>query len=193
MGGQNASYVVSLFGWAWGNTMTKLSDVVFQIVAEYTRHVFTLPGGFSMHLNDSLNYSTLTPVYCLHESGAGFAAKGYAAYSGGLGVALVTSGPGCTNIVTAVASAYQDSIPLLILSGEAKLENIEKRRKHQLRQGGAQDVEITKIVSTITKKAWCINASDNIGWLRDAIEIAMQPRRGPVWLAFPLDVQAVEV
>lgn len=191
-GVQFVRYAARLTGLALGNTMTKLSDVVFQIVAEYTRHVFVLPGGFSMHLNDSLNHSSLTPVYCLHESAVGFAANGYAAYKG-LGVALVTSGPGCTNVLTAVASAYQDSIPLLILSGEAKLENIEKRRKFQLRQGGAQDVEITRIARTITKQAGHLCGANDIGMVRDAIEIALRPRRGPVWLAFPLDVQTVEV
>ena len=172
--------------------MTKLSDAVFQVVAEYTRHVFVLPGGFSMHLNDSLNHSALTPVYCLHESAAGFAANGYAAYSGGLGVALVTSGPGCTNILTAVASAYQDNLPVLILSGEAKLENIEKRRKYQLRQGGAQDVEITRIARPITKTAVHLYEPD-MGILRGIIREALTPRRGPVWLAIPLDIQAVEI
>ena len=78
---------------------------------------FVLPGGFSMHLNDSLNYSKLIPVYCPHEVGAAFAACGYAQYTGGLGVCLVTSGPGSTNALTAVASAWQDSIPLLVISG----------------------------------------------------------------------------
>jgi acetolactate synthase-1/2/3 large subunit len=173
--------------------MTKLSDAVFQIVAEYTSHVFTLPGGFSMHLNDSLNHSALTSVYCLHEAGAGFAATGYAKYNGGLGVVLVTSGPGCTNVLTAVASAYQDSVPLLILSGEAKLENIEKRQKYQLRQGGAQDVEIMRIARSITKYVEYISTPADIHFVRLCILEAMKPRCGPVWLAIPLDMQAVEV
>lgn len=174
--------------------MTKLSDHVFERVREAgVTHVFTLPGGFSMHLNDSLNYSGLVPVYCLHEAGAGFAAAGYAAYSGGLGVVLVTSGPGCTNVLTAVASAYQDSLPLLVLSGEAKLANIEKRRKFQLRQGGAQDVEIVKMARPVTKSAGVLCDAGDVGMIQTAIDLALLPRRGPVWLAFPLDVQAVEV
>jgi acetolactate synthase-1/2/3 large subunit len=171
--------------------MTKFSDKVMEIVAGYTGHVFVLPGGFSMHLNDSLNHNpNLEAVYCLHESACGFSAIGYSHITGGLGVCLVTSGPGCTNVLTAVASAYQDSVPLLIVSGEAKLENIKKRETLQLRQGGAQDVPIEKIASHITKSAKTVT---DIKQVKAGIETALSDRRGPVWLAIPLDVQAVEV
>jgi acetolactate synthase-1/2/3 large subunit len=169
----------------------KISDLAMDIVAGYTKHVFVLPGGFSMHLNDSLNHNEkLEAVYCLHESACGFAAVGYSHITGGLGVCLVTSGPGCTNVLTAVASAFQDSVPLLILSGEAKLANIEKRETFQLRQGGAQDVPIDKIASHITKSAQIVT---DIKQVVTGIETALSGRRGPVWLAFPLDVQAEEV
>jgi acetolactate synthase-1/2/3 large subunit len=167
--------------------MTKLSDYVFQYIADLgVTHIFCLPGGFSIHLNDSLNHSSLTPVYCLHESGAAFAAIGYAQYTGGLGVCLVTSGPGSTNALTAVASAWQDSIPLLVISGDAKLENILLRTNHQLRQGGQQDVDIESIAHSITK--YCKVMRD-ISQLKAAVEFAMKPRRGPAWVSIPLDVQ----
>jgi acetolactate synthase-1/2/3 large subunit len=172
----------------------KVSDYVFKFLAEQgVKHVFTLPGGFSMHLNDSLNYSKITPVYCLHESGAGFAACGYASYTKGLGVVLVTSGPGSTNVLTAVASAYQDSLPLLILSGEAKVVNIVKRDKHYLRQAGPQDVPIDRIARRITKYINTVICPQYLSaTLECAIDEALKPRRGPVWLALPLDVQAAE-
>ena len=168
--------------------MTKVSDYVIKYLESLgVRHVFVVPGGFSMHLNDSLNYSSITPVYCLHEAGAGFAACGYAAYTGGLGVALVTSGPGSTNILTPVASAWQDSLPVLIISGDAKMANIEIRNNHQLRQGGAQDVDIERIAGSITK--YC-KVMRHISMLKCAVDFAMKPRRGPAWISIPLDIQA---
>jgi acetolactate synthase I/II/III large subunit len=166
----------------------KVSDYVFEYIADLgVTHVFTLPGGFSMHLNDSLNHSSLlTPVFCLHEAGAAWAATGYAKYKNGLGVCLVTSGPGSTNAITAVASAWQDSVPLLIISGDAKLENIMLRTNHQLRQGGQQDVDIEAIAGSITK--YC-KVMRHVAQLKAAITYAMTPRRGPAWVSIPLDVQ----
>ena len=165
----------------------KVSDYVIKFLSDYSvKHVFVVPGGFSMHLNDSLNYSSISPIYCLHEAGVGYAAKGYAAYTGQLGVCMVTSGPGSTNILTAVADAWQDSIPILVISGDAKLANIEIRNNHQLRQGGAQDVDIEKIAGSITK--YC-KVMRHIIQLQVAIDLAIKPRRGPVWVSIPLDIQ----
>jgi len=180
-------YVGSRYGLGLGNIMTKVSDYVIQYLEKIgVKHVFCLPGGFSMYLNDSLNYSNISPIYCLHEAGAGFAAKGYAAYTGKLGVCLVTSGPGSMNILTAVADAWQDSVPILIISGDAKLANIEIRNNHQLRQGGAQDVDIEKIAGSITK--YC-KVMRHITQLHAAIDLALKPRRGPAWVSIPLDIQ----
>lgn len=147
-----------------------------------------------MHLNDSLNHSGLNVVYCLHEVGAGFAASGYAAYSGRLGVALVTSGPGSTNILTACTSAWQDSLPLLVISGDAKLERIDARERYGLRQGGAQDVPILEMASPITKYADRLENPNILNFMMaHAIREAMTPRRGSVWISIPLDVQEAEV
>ena len=184
-------FVKKKHGLAWAIIMTKVSDCVIQYLQKQgVKHIFVLPGGFSMHLNDSLNYSNITPIYCLHEVGAGFAACGYAQYTGELGVCMVTSGPGSTNILTAVASAWQDSIPLLIISGDAKLHNIEMRTNHQLRQGGAQDVDIERIACSITK--YC-KVMRHVDMLHAAVRMALTPRRGPVWVSIPLDIQAEEM
>lgn len=169
----------------------KTSDWVIQyLIDQGVKYVFTLPGGFSMHLNDSLNHSALVPVYCLHEAGAAWAACGYAAYTGQLGVCLVTSGPGSTNALTAVASAWQDSLPLLVISGDAKEANIDIRNKHQLRQGGAQDVDIERIAGSVTK--YC-KVTRHVVMLKAAIEHAMKPRRGPAWVSIPLDIQEAQI
>ena len=173
----------------------KVSDwIVSELVRLEVKYVFTLPGGFSSHLNDSIAHSALTPVYMLHESGAAFAACGYAQYTGGLAVLCVTSGPGCTNALTGVASAWDDSIPLLVISGEARLPHIEARKNYQLRQGGPQDVDINRIARPIVKY---INVAENGEGvkhiLEHAVRFALEPRRGPAWLIVPLDVQAMEM
>jgi acetolactate synthase-1/2/3 large subunit len=172
----------------------KVSDfVVSELIRNGVVHVFTLPGGFSMHLNDSFAHSAITTVYCLHESGAGLAACGYSRYTHGLSVCVVTSGPGSTNVTTAVASAWQDSLPVLFISGEAKVANIKMRHDYQLRQGGVQDVPITDMVDVVTKWAGMVYRPEFIKQqLEQAIEYALTPRRGPVWLAIPLDIQAGE-
>jgi acetolactate synthase-1/2/3 large subunit len=104
-----------------------------------------------------------------------------------MGVCLVTSGPGSTNIITPVSSAWQDSVPLLILSGDAKLPRIMARSNHQLRQGGAQDVDIERIAGSITKYCKVMRHTKQ---LEAAVELMMKPRRGPAWVSVPLDIQA---
>jgi acetolactate synthase-1/2/3 large subunit len=173
----------------------KVSDyIVTELLRLGVKRVYTVPGGFSMHLNDSVHYSDLQPVYCLHESGAAFAACGEASYTSQLSVCVVTSGPGVTNALTGCASAYQDSLPVLFISGDAKTQNIEAKQKFQLRQAGPQDVDVYHIVKPITKAVWIIRDVPMIYYeLRQLVELALTPRRGPVWLSVPLDMQAVEL
>jgi acetolactate synthase I/II/III large subunit len=174
----------------------KVSDfIASELVRLGVTHIFTLCGGFSQDLNDSIAHTPgLIPVYMLHESGAAFAAVNYAAYTGGLGVCVVTSGPGSTNALTAVASAWDDSIPLLVISGEANMSNIENRHKLQLRQGGPQDVPIVWIANPVTKATFISFAPELLKCdFDELIRLATSNRRGPVWLAIPLDVQGMEM
>jgi acetolactate synthase I/II/III large subunit len=107
---------------------------------------------------------------------------------------VVTSGPGSTNALTAIASAYQDSVPLLVISGEANVQNIENRRKFQLRQGGPQDVDILRIAAPIVK---CLQVAIMPiaveGMFNLCIEQATTDRHGVSWFAVPLDVQNLEM
>src|ERR1700678_704434 len=100
----------------------KLSDYVMQFIADRgVKHVFMLPGGGAMHLNDSLGRcSALTYICNLHEQASAIAAENYAKVTGNLGVAMVTTGPGGTNAITGVAGAWLDSTPCLIVSGQVK-------------------------------------------------------------------------
>lgn len=172
----------------------KLTDyIVNELLRLGVTRVYCVPGGFSMHLNDSVHYSDLQPVYCLHESGAAFAACGEASYTSRLAVCVVTSGPGVTNALTGCSSAYQDSLPVLFISGDAKTQNIAAREKYQLRQAGPQDVDTYHIVKPITKAVWIVRDTKMIYELPQLVELALTPRRGPVWLSVPLDMQAVEL
>jgi acetolactate synthase I/II/III large subunit len=154
------------------------------------KHVFFLPGGGAMHLNDSLGRCPgLQPVSMLHEQAAAVAAEAYARVTNQLGVAMVTSGPGGTNAVTGVAAAWLDSTPCLFLSGQVKRPDL--RHSPQLRQFGVQEIDIVSIVTPITKYAVTILDPDTIRFhLEQAAYLARSGRPGPVWIDIPLDVQA---
>lgn len=169
----------------------KLSDYVISFIAEQSvGHVFLLPGGGCMHLADSLGReSRVKYVACLHEQAAAVAADGYAQYTGNLGVALVTTGPGSTNAVTGVAGSWIESVPLLIISGQVKTPDIKP--SSDMRMLGFQEVDITAIVKPITKYAITVTDASSIRYhMEKAVYLARSGRPGPVWVNIPLDVQA---
>jgi len=168
---------------------TKLSDYVMARLAEEVRHVFFLPGGGCMHLVDSLRREErLTPVVCLHEQAAAVAADAYSQYTGRLGAALVTAGPGSTNAITGVAASWIDSVPVLFLSGQAK--STELIADWHVRQMGIQEVDIVSLVRPITKYAATVRDPAEIKLhLEEALYCCRAGRPGPVWLDIPLDVQ----
>lgn len=172
----------------------KLSDYVMAFVAgQGVKHLFFLPGGGAMHLNDSLGRCPgLEPVSMLHEQAAAVAAEAYARVTNNLGVAMVTSGPGGTNAVTGVAAAWLDSTPCLFISGQVKRPDL--RHSPQLRQLGVQEIDIVSIVKPITKYAVTILDPDSIRFhLEQAVYLARSGRPGPVWIDIPLDVQAATI
>src|SRR5438067_2095545 len=107
--------------------LMKLSDYVVRFVADQgVKHVFLVPGGGAMHLNDSLGRCREVEYVCnLHEQASAIAAEAYARVTNNLGVAMVTSGPGGTNAVTGVAAAFLDSTPCLFLSGQVKRADLK--------------------------------------------------------------------
>jgi acetolactate synthase-1/2/3 large subunit len=172
----------------------KLSDYVVQFIADQgVRHVFFLPGGGAMHLNDSLARCHEIEFVCnLHEQASAIAAEAYSKVSGNLGVAMVTSGPGGTNAITGVAAAWLDSTPCIFLSGQAKRPDL--KADTGVRQLGSQEVDIVSIVSPITKYAVTILDPGSIRYhLEKATYLAKSGRPGPVWIDIPLDVQAASV
>ncbi len=152
-----------------------------------------LPGGGAMHLNDSLAaHPTLQFVCNLFEQACTVAADAYAQYTGNLGVAMVTTGPGGTNALTGVAAAFLESTPLLVLSGQVKrLDLVGDRR---VRQIGFQEIDIVSIVKPVTKYAVTVMDPARIRYhLEEALWHATHGRKGPVWVDIPLDVQASQI
>ncbi len=174
--------------------MVKVSDYIFDFVAQRgVRHVFMLPGGGAMHLNDSLGRNKkLTYICNLHEQACAIAAEAYSQYTNNLGVALVTTGPGGTNAITGVAGAWLDSTPVLFISGQVKRPDMIRDRG--VRQMGFQEIDIVSLVRPITKYAVTVMEPSSIGYhLEKAVHLAKNGRPGPVWIDVPLDVQAAMI
>ena len=174
--------------------MVKLSDYVMEFVEKLgVKHVFMLPGGGCMHLVDSLGRNRkLKSVGYLHEQAAAIAADAYAQYREGFGVALVTTGPGGTNAVTAVTASWIDSTPMLLLSGQVKTGDLIG--KTGLRQRGIQEADIVRIVKPVTKYAVTVTEPSSIrNHLEKAVYLALSGRKGPVWVDIPLDVQGAQI
>ena len=170
--------------------MIKLSDYIFKFIKDQgVKHIFMLPGGGAMHLVDSLGTSNIEFTCCQHEQAVAIAAESYAQHTNHLGVALVTSGPGATNAITGVTAGWIDSTPMLILSGQAKRQDLIGNKG--VRQIGSQEVTIVDMVEPITKYAVQVLEPHNIRYiLEKAYHEATTGRKGPVWIDFPLVVQA---
>ena len=178
----------------------KLSDYIFQFVADHgVQHVFLVTGGGAMHLNASLAQERrITPICNSHEQATAMCAESYAKTVNGIGVALVTTGPGGTNTITGVAGAWLDSTPTLFLSGQVKrpdrMFDSITGAPLGMRQLGVQEVDIVSIVKPITKYAVTILDPLDIRYeLEKAWYLALNGRPGPVWIDVPLDVQAAPI
>jgi acetolactate synthase-1/2/3 large subunit len=172
----------------------KLSDYVVQFIEGLgVQHVFMVPGGGAMHLNDSLGHSkSITWVCNLHEQASAMAAETYAKATGNLGVAMFTTGPGSTNAITGVAGAWLDSTPCLFISGQVKRPDL--KGKSGVRQMGVQEIDIVSAVKAMTKYVVLVTDPQSIRFhLEKAVYLARSGRPGPVWLDIPLDVQAATI
>jgi len=174
--------------------MLKVSDYVMNfLVSKGVSWVFMLPGGGAMHLDDSLGRCGELEYICfMHEQALAIAAEAHGQHANFPGVGLVTSGPGSTNTITAVAAAYIDSTPCFFISGQAKRSDL--KGDTGVRQMGSQEVDIVSMVKCITKYAVTIlNPEDVRFHLEKAWHEATTGRMGPVWLDIPLDVQGAVI
>ena len=173
----------------------KLSDYVVSFLENLgVKDIFILAGGGSMHLVDSVGRSKSIRYICNHhEQAATIAAEAYARLTNNIGVALVTSGPGGTNTITGVIGAWLDSIPILVISGQVKIETTIINNT-KLRQLGDQEINIIDIVKPITKYAVMVTNKNEIKYhLQKAIYLAKSGRPGPVWVDIPLDIQGAHI
>jgi acetolactate synthase-1/2/3 large subunit len=172
----------------------KLSDYVMNFLFEKKiRYIFGYQGGSVTHLIDSLHkVEGLTYVQNYHEQASSFCADAYARVSGGVGVAIATSGPGATNLITGIANAFFDSVPCLFITGQVSTHAM--RTKQAIRQQGFQETDIVSIVKPITKFAETVLEPEKIRfYLENAIFQAQSGRPGSVLIDIPHNVQASEI
>jgi acetolactate synthase-1/2/3 large subunit len=177
--------------------MMKLSDFVARRLADWgVRHVFLVPGGGAMHLNDSFGNEPRIRYLCNHhEQASAMAAECYARVTGKTGVINVTTGPGGINALNGVFGAWTDSVPMLIVSGQVKRETcMATAGAPNLRQLGDQEVDIVRMARGITKYAVLVDDPESIAYhLERAWYLAGSGRPGPCWLDIPVDVQSARI
>ncbi len=173
----------------------RVADYLLSRLADLgVEDIFFLPGGGAMYLNDALACeSRITAVSCHHEQACGIAAEAYGrTHDCGFGIAMVTTGPGATNVLTPVAGAWIESLPLFILSGQVKRPDALRGRP--LRQSGVQEVDVVSMVKPVTKYAVTVDSPENVRkCFEEAVWHMRNGRPGPVWLDVPLDVQAAPI
>jgi len=160
------------------------AEIVFKVLEERNvDSIFGYPGGAVLPIYDELkNHKTIRHFLVRHEQGAGHAAEGYARSSGKPGVCLVTSGPGATNIVTALTDAYMDSIPIVCISGQVPT--------HLIGTDAFQECDTTGITRPCTKHNWLVKDVKNLSKvLHQAFDVATTGRPGPVLVDIPKDIQ----
>jgi acetolactate synthase-1/2/3 large subunit len=172
----------------------KASDYVSQFLEENgVKLVFELSGGMITHLLDS--FTRRGKIQCIsmhHEQGASFAADAMGRMAGIPGIALATSGPGATNLLTGIGSCYFDSSPAVFITGQVNRH--EQKGDRAIRQLGFQETDIVSMAKPITKAAWTVQTVEELpGLLRKAFDLAMEGRPGPVLLDIPMDVQRLDL
>jgi acetolactate synthase-1/2/3 large subunit len=148
--------------------------------------IFAYPGGASMEIHQSLTRSTIRTILPRHEQGGSFAAEGYARATGKPGVCMATSGPGATNLVTAIADAYMDSVPLIAITGQVPQAMIGK--------GAFQETDFFGMTLPVVKHSYLITDVNEIPRVvKEAFYIARTGRPGPVVIDFPKNIQQSKV
>lgn len=173
--------------------MIRVVDYIVKRIKEQdVNHIFFVSGAGCMFLTDALAKDTeITHVSMHHEQAASMAALAYAQQKNELGCCFVTTGCGGTNTITSVLHAWQDGIPMLIVAGQVKWGESVKASGEAVRQYGRQEADVVSMISSITKYAETVKKPEDIGVVMDrAIYEAMHGRKGPVWVAVPLDIQA---
>jgi len=160
------------------------AEIVFKCLEDQkVEHIFGYPGGAVLPIYDELkNHPSIKHILVRHEQGAGHAAEGYARSTGKPGVVLVTSGPGATNVVTALTDAYMDSVPLVCISGQVPT--------HLIGTDAFQECDTTGITRPCTKHNWLVKDINDLSRVMfEAFKVATTGRPGPVLVDIPKDIQ----
>lgn len=174
----------------------RVSDYIADFLAEHhITTVFTVVGGGAMHMNDSFGHDPrLHCLYNHHEQASAMAADAYFRVNGEMAAVCVTSGPGAINALNGVVGAYQDSIPMLVFSGQTKTSLTVFHSGLKLRTLGNQEFDIVGSLNNMVKYAEMIMDADKIKYcLEKAYKVATGGRPGPCWLDIPLDIQGTYI
>lgn len=174
----------------------RVSDYIANFFADKGIHqVFTVVGGGAMHLNDSFgHHSQMHCLYNHHEQASAMAGEAYARVTGNPAIVCVTSGPGAINALNGVVGAYQDSVPMIVLSGQTKSTLTVKYSGLNLRTLGNQEFDIVSTLSHAAKYAEMIMDPTRIRiCLEKAYYLATHGRKGPCWLDIPVDIQGMYI
>src|SRR5260221_9455144 len=165
------------------NQMTGAAMIVRALIDHGVKHLFGYPGGAVLPIYDEIfQQSEVEHILVRHEQGAGHAAEGYARSTGKPGVALVTSGPGATNMVTPLTDALMDSIPIVCLTGQVPT--------HLIGNDAFQECDTVGITRPATKHNWLVrDVNDLARTIHEAFYVATHGRPGPVLVDIPKDVQ----
>ncbi|MBB6502401.1 thiamine pyrophosphate-binding protein [Pedobacter cryoconitis] len=172
----------------------KVSDFIAGFLEKKgIKSVFELSGGMITHILDSLHQTTNIHIVTMHhEQAAAFAAEAYGRITGLPGIALATSGPGATNLLTGIGSCYFDSSPAIFITGQVNRH--ELRGDREIRQLGFQETDIISMAKPITKACFQINEADELPQVfEEAFRIALEGRPGPVLIDIPMDIQRAQI
>jgi acetolactate synthase-1/2/3 large subunit len=172
--------------------MNQATALINVLAAKGVERAFLVTGGGAMFLNEALQSSSIECIATHHEQAASMAAEAYFRVSGKVAILCSTSGPGALNCLNGVFGAYTDSIPMIVISGQAKTTTLRISDDEKLlRQIGDQEADIPNIVRPIVKAVYQIGVDCDIHHVIDeAYFMATSGRPGPVWIDFPIDVQS---
>lgn len=174
----------------------RAADIVMDVLVENgITDCFAVVGGGAMHIDNALALrEDIHKIFCHHEQACAMAAEGYAKACGKMALVSVTSGPGAINTYNGVEGAWADSVPMFILAGHPRYETTVPPTGLHLRCRGVQEFDSVSAVKGMTKYAKLVTDPLAVRMeVQKAIDIAIQGRRGPVWLSIPLDVQSALV
>lgn len=176
--------------------MMRVADYIMQrLVEQNVQHLFMITGRGMLYLSDAAaKQEGLTCICPHHEQAASYAAMAYAQTTDGFGACMVSTGCAGTNALTGVLCAWQDEVPLIVISGQNTLKETVRYTHIPVRTFGQQEADVVALASPITKYAVMIDDPDSIAYELDkAFYLASNGRKGPVWIDVPLDIQNARI